>query len=341
MGMVYKLQDYAEAMGLTGVFPDWLLTVAAVALSTIELLLGVLLLFAISRRVVSRSILAFMVVMTLLTIWIYLYDPVSDCGCFGDAVKLTNGQTLLKNVVLLASAGVLAWRPLLMPRFISLKAQWMIGDLTLATAICISIYSIYDLPLIDFRPYYVGANIKQGMETPPDAEQPVIETTFILEKNGEQKEFTLDNYPDSTWTFIDSKSVTVKEGYVPPIHDFEIVDAHTGDDMTDDILSRKGYTVLLVAPHLEQADDGHFGEIDRLYEQAKEHKVPFYCVTASGDKGIQHWVDITGAEYPFCHCDDVTLKTIIRSNPGLVLLKNGVVVGKWSHNFLPEDLKLN
>lgn len=134
-----------------------------------------------------------------------------------------------------------------------------------------------------------------------------------MEKNGVRKEFTLDNYPDSTWQFIDSKTEQIKEGYVPPIHDFSI-ELADGDDITDSILSRKGYTFLLISPHLSQADDSNFGGIDQLYEYAQDEKIPFYCLTASTEKEIQRWEDITGAEYPFCITDETTLKTIIRSN---------------------------
>lgn len=155
-----------------------------------------------------------------------------------------------------------------------------------------------------------------------------------------KKTFTLDNYPDSSWQFVDSKTVQTKEGYVPPIHDFSI-QKPDGDDITDSILTAKGYVFLLIAPHLEQADDSNFGDIDQLYEYCREQKIPFYCLTASGEKDIRHWEDITGAEYPFCFTDETTLKTIIRSNPGLLLLKNGTIIRKWSHNDLPSSAQLN
>ncbi|MBO7645840.1 MAG: DoxX family membrane protein, partial [Prevotella sp.] len=98
MGTQYKLEDYATAVGLAGVFPEWVLLGCSIALAATEFVLGVLLLFAISRRVVTKVVLAFMTVMTLLTVWIYIYDPVEDCGCFGDAIVLTNGETLVKNM---------------------------------------------------------------------------------------------------------------------------------------------------------------------------------------------------------------------------------------------------
>ena len=340
MGTLYKLQDYSEAMGIGGMLPDWLLLTASVMLALAETMMGVMLLFAINRRKVTKVLLAFMVVMTALTVWIYMDDPVSDCGCFGDAIVLTNGQTLLKNVILLAMVILLAWKPLMMPRFISARNQWIISYTVGALLIGLVAYALYFLPPIDFRPYHIGANIREGREIPDGAEQPEYETTFIMEKNGEQREFTLDNYPDSTWTFVDSKSVQVKAGYEPPIHDFDIQEIETGEDITEEVLANKGYTLLLISPHLETADDSNFGDIDRIYEEAHNADVPFYCLTASGEKGIEYWRNITGAEYPFCNVDETTLKTMIRSNPGLMLLKDGVVMGKWSYNDLPKDLNL-
>ena len=168
------------------------------------------------------------------------------------------------------------------------------------------------------------------------SKQPKFDTTFILEKNGERKEFTIDNYPDSTWTFIDSKTVQTEEGYVPPIHDFSIEDTQTGLDITQEVIHRKGYTFILVSPHLEFADDANFGNIDEIYEYANDHGYKFICLTASTEKGIKHWQDITGAEYPFYLTDETTLKTVIRSNPGLLLLKDGTIIQKWSHNDLPN-----
>ena len=341
LGTQYKLQDYLAAMGVTNDWiADWQTLGAAILLSLIEFVIGAMLLFAINRRVVSKLALLFMLIMTGLTVWIYIEDPVSDCGCFGDAIILSNGATLLKNIVLLIATIAIAVYPLLMPRFISLKKQWMIFNLSAFGILTLSAYSLYYLPPIDFRPYHIGANIPEGMKMPEGAEQPVLETTFILEKNGERKEFTLDEYPDSTWTFIDSKTKVIKKGYEPPIHDFSIVRLSDNQDITEQVLAHNGYTLLLIAPHLENADEGCFGKIDEVYEYSLEKNIPFYCLTASIGEGIERWIDITGAEYPFCNTDETTLKTIIRSNPGLVMLKNGTVVGKWSHNSLPEKEEL-
>lgn len=340
IGTQYKLQDYISAVGMGGIVPDIVTLLASVALSALEFSLGVFVLFAIRRHLVSKILVAFMTVMTLITVWIALFNPVKDCGCFGEALRLTNVQTLLKNIVLLAASVVVAWRPLRMYRFLSRSTQWIAINYTILFVLLLSAHCLYHLPLIDFRPYHIGMNIKKGMEIPAGAPQPEFETTFILQKNGVKKEFTLDNYPDSSWQFVDSKTVQTKEGYVPPIHDFSIQKAD-GDDITDSVLTANGYIFLLVSPHLEQADDSNFGDIDLLYEYCQERKIPFYCLTASTKKDIDHWADITGAEYPFCFTDETTLKTIIRSNPGLLLLKDGTIIRKWSHNDLPSSSSLN
>ena len=340
LGTQYKLNDYAAAMHLSKYIPDWLTLTGAIALAMTEFALGIFMLFAIRRHLVSRLMTAMMVMMTLITVWIFIANPVKDCGCFGDAIKLTNGETLLKNIVLLAAAIVTAMRPLDMARLISKSNQWIVTNYTLVYIVCTSLYCLYALPTFDFRPYHIGADIKKGMEIPEGAEQPEFETTFILKKNGQTREFTLDNYPDSTWEFVDSKTVQTRQGYEPPIHDFSLTDTKTGDDITDNVLSHKGYTFLLISRSLAYADDSNFGDIDQIYEYASEHNIPFYCVTASTDSDINRWRDLTGAEYPFCTADETTLKTIIRSNPGLLLLKDATIIGKWSHNQLPDPDEL-
>ena len=336
LGTLYKLKDYAAAMALNDILPDWALVIVAIALGALEFSLGVFMLFAVRRHMVSKLTLALMSVMTALTVWIYIADPVKDCGCFGDALKLTNGETLLKNIVLIACATLVAWRPADMARFISRTNQWIVRYYTITYIVVTSVYCLYTLPIFDFRPYRVGTNIKQGMEIPEGAEQPEFESTFILRKNGVTREFTLDNYPDSTWEYVDTKTVQTKKGYEPPIHDFAITTNDTGEDITEQVLTKKGYTFLLVSPRLAVADDSNFGDIDQIYEYAEENGVDFFCLTASTNEDIERWRELTGAEYTFCNADETTLKTMIRSNPGLILLKDGTIIGKWSHNALPQ-----
>lgn len=232
LGTLYKLQDYAAAIGLQGTFPDGFLLACAVLLASAEFWLGVMMLFAIQRRMISRLILLFMGVMTIITVWIAVANPVKDCGCFGDALKLSNSATLIKNIVLTICAAIVALWPRKTFRFISKTNQWIVTNYTAIFILAVSTWCLYDLPLFDFRPYHIGTNIKKSMEIPPGAKQPKFETTFIMSKNGVKKEFTLDNYPDSTWTFVDSKTIQTEAGYEPPIHDFSI-ETTSGEDLTD------------------------------------------------------------------------------------------------------------
>ena len=341
IGTQYKLQDYLGAIGMAGILPNWTLLAVAVFLAAIEFCIGIFLLFAIQRRLISKLTVAFMAFMTMVTVWIVVADPVKDCGCFGDALHLTNTETLIKNIMLLVCSLAIMYRPLAMFRFVSKSNQWIVTNYTIVFILVSSGLSLYYLPIFDFRPYHIGVNIPRGMEIPKGAKLPQFKTTFIMEKNGQRKEFTLDNYPDASWKFIDSKTVQTSEGYIPPIHDFSITDNKTGLDLTNSVLGHKGYTFLLIAPHLETADDSNFGDIDRLYEYAQSYDILFYCLTASTAKAIKRWIDLTGAEYPFCITDEAVLKTIIRSNPGLLLLKDGTIINKWSHNNLPNEAKLS
>ena len=343
LGSQYKIAEYLEVVQLSAYIPDWAQLILSVGLSAIEFTLGVMLLLAIRRRLASKLSLIMMVVMTLVTLWLTVSNPIQDCGCFGDAIHLTNTQTFIKNIVLLTAAIILACWPLYQVRFVSKTNQWIAFYFTIVFIVTASTLSLYHLPIFDFRPYYIGQNIKKGMEIPKGAKLTTYKTTFICEKNGVTKEFTENDYPynDSTWVFKDTYQEILEKGYEPPIHDFSITDEKTGEDLTDSILTKDGYTFLLIAPVLERADDSNFGEIDAIYEYAKENGYGFYGLTASTDKAVKHWRDITGAEYPFYTMDGTTLKTIIRSNPGLVLLYKGTIINKWSHNDLPKQAELN
>ncbi|MBR2379709.1 MAG: triose-phosphate isomerase [Paraprevotella sp.] len=170
--------------------------------------------------------------------------------------------------------------------------------------------------------------------------QAEYETTFILEKNGQREEFTLENYPDETWTFIESKTVEVSAGSESLLQDFSLMSWPDESDITQEILTDSGYTFLLVAPYLENADDSNIDRINELYDFCVANHYAFWCLTASNDETILRWQEMEGAEYPFAQADDVMLKTIVRSNPGLLLLKNGVVYNKWSCNDIPTEEQL-
>lgn len=339
-GSFYKIQDYLTAFNLISWFPGYWPLLFAVLLAAIEFCAGIYLFLGIRRKISSTLAFLLMLVMTPLTLYLALADPVSDCGCFGDALVLTNWQTLGKNVVLLVAAVTVfrQWREI--TRFITLKMEWIFSMYTILFVFALSAYCLRNLPLLDFRPYKIGTNIKAGMEIPEGAKLSVLETTFVMEKDGKRKEFTLDNYPDSTWTFVETRTIVKEKGYEPPIHDFAMQSLTSGTDITDSVLTSRGYTFLLVAHRIEEADDSNIDLINEIYDYSVEHGYGFYALTSSPEDAIALWCDRTGAEYPFCQMDDITLKTIIRSNPGLLLIKDGTILNKWSDSQLPDEYVL-
>lgn len=339
-GTAYKIEDYLVAFGWDGLVPSFMPMFLSCLLSVFEFTLGVYLFFGIRKRLTSIAVALVMVVMTPFTLYLALANPIADCGCFGDALILTNWETFWKNVVFLCCALWLLKNYRLVVKFISKKNQWIISMYGILYSVAIVSYCTFYLPIFDFRPYYIGANIKEQMMIPEGKQPPVYDTSFILEKDGVRKEFTVDNYPDSTWTFVDSKTYLKEEGYVPPVTDFALRLPDTGEDVTEQILSDEGYTFLLVSPHLNVADDGSIDLINELYDYSVENGYPFYCVTSSLDDEMEQWEDRTGAEYPYLIADETVLKTVIRSNPGLVLLKGGTVVNKWSFQRLPDEYAL-
>ena len=340
LGTQYKIQDYLDAFGWTGVFPEFVPFVASALLGMLEFCLGVYLFFGIRRIIAPRAVVAVMAVMTPLTFWLAWEHPVSDCGCFGDALVLTNWETFGKNVVLLAmSLVVLKCRRRLFP-LATTRFDWLIALYGFLYILCMTVYCYRHLPVFDFRPYYVGADIRQGMSIPAGEEPTEFETRFVLQKDGVEKEFTLENYPDSTWTFVDSKTVVIKQGYEPPIHDFSMIRYDDGEDITEQVLAGEGYTFLLVAHQLGKANQSRMDLINELYDYCLEYGYAFYCLTSSSDEDILKWQEDTGAEYPFCLMDNITLKTMVRFNPGLMLLKKGTVVGKWSIIDIPDEYQL-
>ena len=298
LGTQYKITDYLTVLELGKYVPDFVTLGTSILLSGFEFVLGVCLLFAIQRRLTSLLTLLTMAVMTVITLWLAVANPVSDCGCFGDAIVLTNWQTFGKNIVLLLLS-VIVWRGALhMVRFISQASQWIVINYTMVFILVVSGWSLYDLPYFDFRPYHVGTNLRQGWQR------------------------TMD-------------------GADLPYADLFMERMDDGEDITEELLNNPGYVLLLVTPHLETADDSQLDLLNQMYEYAEDNGYPFYCLTASGEQAISNWRETTGAEYPFCQTDDIVLKTVIRSNPGLLLLKDGVIIRKWSHNRMPDEYALS
>ena len=339
-GSIYKIKEYLAAFDLSAL--DFTALPLAFIQFTVEFGIGICLLLGIYRRTNTILALILMIFMTPLTLYIWIKNPVTDCGCFGDALVIPNNLTFFKNVVLLLMAICLfIWYKLITPVYTK-KCDSLVAFWVYIFILGLAAYCYFFLPVLDFRPYKVGTHIPDLMEIPEGAEQPVFDTKLIYSKDGIQRDFTIDNYPkdDTTWTFVNSKTVTIKKGYEPPIHDFSIT-TKDGSDITDRVLADSDYTFLLIAHRLEEAADDNAGEINDIYDYSEKFGYDFYALTSSLPFEIEEWAKNTGAEYPFATMDDITLKTIIRSNPGLVLLKDGTIVNKWPNNALPKLSKVD
>lgn len=335
MGSTFKFKDYFSAFHLEMLAPMAL--TLAIVLSTLEFVVGVALLFNARTRIASWGALLFMAIFTPLTLVLALTNPVTDCGCFGDALILTNWETFGKNIVLMFLTLVIFKHSKKMVLASSVKEQLLLLSCAILFSVGISINGLSHLPLIDFRPYHVGANIEEGMKIPPGAPSDQYKSIFIYKKNGVSKEFDESNYPwqDSTWKFVDAKQIKTKEGYHPPIHDFSISNDAQGD-ITDLILKDKGYTFIVVSRNLEELDPKYQKQINELASFCQVQGYGFIGLTASMENQIKTFKEVHNIPFTFYNTDEIQLKTIIRANPGLILLQQGTILEKWHPNDLPE-----
>lgn len=339
LGTAYKISDYLEAFSLTSL--DFLAFPAALMLIAAEFTIGFNILFNVHLKATTWVASLFMLVMTPVTLYLAISNPISDCGCFGDAIVMTNWQTFYKNVVLCIILATIALLQKQSRPWLSNWGAWVVTLLPILISFGISIYCYNLLPILDFRPYKKGNNIIEGMQIPEDAPLDKYETTFFYEKDGIEQAFTLDNYPaeDSTWTFVRQESKLIEQGYVPPIHDFSIV---TEDgDITNLILEDAGYTLLVISHKVEKAATKNIKCVKSTIANAKKAGANVIWLTSSYSDEIEEFKTQYGIEDTFGATDDITLKTIVRSNPGLVLIKDATVIEKWHHNALPSKDKLN
>ena len=336
LGTVYKFQDYFQAFNID--FLVFLSLPLAIVLCSTEFLAGISVLFNIRQKAGICVVIVLMFIFTPLTFVVALTNPVTDCGCFGDAIRLTNWQTFGKNIILLAPAIFLfVHRKETESKHGELR-EWATAAGILVIFLAFISYNLRYLPLIDFLPYKTGTNIPDRMKIPEGMPVNQYETTFIYEKNGQKKEFRLSNYPanDTTWKFVDQRSKLVSKGYQPPIHGF-VITSMANEDLTKKILSSTNYTMLMISMRLNEADPEKLAAGFDLGSHCSKLGINFYILTASGMDEINSY----GDSLPFCLVDETSLKTMIRSNPGYIMLKEGIVLDKWSWANVPDFEQLS
>ncbi len=332
LGSSYKFHDYFQAFNLG--FLDNFTLILAIILCTTEFIAGFSVLTGIRQKTGIKAVLLLMIIFTPVTLVLAISNPVTDCGCFGDAIHLTNWQTFLKNVVLISLAIILYTGRHDIVNTLKPSSEWIISAGAVVVFILFSLYNLRYLPVIDFLPYKTGVRIEDKMVIPDNAAPDQYKTTFIYEKDGVRKEFDLTNYPadDSTWKFIDQKSVLIKKGYQPPIHDF-IITSSEGYDLTQDILNYKGYTLLMISKKLQDADKKNLEKGFSLGRTCYAEGIEFYILSSSVSDEVNNFSN----GLTFCSVDETTLKTMVRANPGYMLLRNGVIEGKWSWANVPSS----
>ncbi|MFA9388659.1 MAG: BT_3928 family protein [Prolixibacteraceae bacterium] len=342
LGSTYKFTDYFNAMG-----NEWATRFAfilAVILALAEFGIGIALLFNYRLKIVSWLALLFMAFFLPVTLWVAVKNPVSDCGCFGDALVISNWQTFFKNIVLTIFAIIVVMQRSRFVNRFNIKYQNVGIILILLIFGFLQQHSYRHLPLIDFRPFKIGANIPDGMVMPADAPTDQYRTEFIYQdkQTGETKEFNETNYPwqdTLKWEYVDSKSILVKAGYHPPIHDFTMENSF-GEDVSEFYLFDENYTFILVAYNLDKTITSNQNSINSLAQEVLDHGMNFICLTSSGEEEIEQFKHSNNTPYEFLVCDEITLKTIIRSNPGLLLTSAGTILGKWHWRDIPSFEKL-
>lgn len=316
-GFLFKIEEYLAIWGI--VQPRTIILMAAMLLSGYEFVLGVLLMMGCYKRVAPWGLLLSMCVMLPLTAWIWVADPVSDCGCFGEFLKLSNAATFVKNLLLtVALVALVMWNRRLRQALFNPEIQWIVGAWITLYAIIVGLYGYNAQPMVDFREYPVGTNLVAESDA-DDADY-----LFIYEKDGNRREYGIDSLPDSTWTFVDRVSAgTADHG------DADAIAVYDGDEeVTQDVIEGDGKELILVIPEPRRADVTFTFAINEIYEYADSIGVPFVALLGGDSRSVEMWRDMSMAEYPIYTADDTQLKELARGTASLVMLDDGVVESK-------------
>ena len=334
-GGMYKLTEYFNVLGFDQLVPASL--AFAFILAAIEFMLGLFVLVGAYRRSAPVLLLCMMAVLLPLTLWLAITDAVPDCGCFGDATHMSNWATFFKNLLIVPALIYLVMFNKRVHDIYGPAVNWVVGVIALAYVSVIAYNGYFKQPLIDYRPYPVGA--KLGVE--PEAQPADDDYVFIYEKDGVQKEFSIDSVPDddSEWTYVDRRVKGDKQpkGRVleQPLAIFD-----NGTDVTDEVLTTQGDALLYLFPDLPGVNIAYTFVINNLTEKAVGQGATVAALTSATEQQMEEWRDISMASYDTYSMDDSDLKMIARGNPAVVMLHDGRIVWKRTLASLdPERLR--
>ncbi len=339
MGTAIKLEDYFNVFKMPFLKP--FSHPISFFVLVLEFLLGVTLILGIYKKWTLRMLLALILFFTLLTGVSAIFNVVRDCGCFGDFVKLSPWTSFAKDIVLTAM-GLFLWfnRDKIEP-LIGKKGAVAAGTLGIMAPLAFALHNYYNLPVVDFRPYKIGANIPDGMEIIEPAQ---YENTYTYKNTntGETKEFINTTPEGDEWEFVDSKSKVIDEGIPAPIHDFMLSDSD-GNDVTEQLLSFDKPVLLFVLHDATKASSKNTDKIRTLvgHSQSDDSSFNYAFLSASSDADLEAYKKKNNLEGSNLSGDGTMLKTMIRSNPGVVLLKKGNILGKWHYRNMPTVDEIN
>jgi len=341
LGFMYKFHEYLEAYHM-----EWLSSLAlflVVSLCVIEFTIGVMLVSAVKPKLSSWLAFIMMFFFTGLTLLSAINNPVSDCGCFGDAIKLSNWATFYKNVVLIILVLFLVFTNKHAKKVFPNKGEISITIIGAVILIFVSIYSLRHLPIIDFLPWKVGNKISEQVVPTPEKSNVLL--VYKDKKTGQTYEYTAKTLPwkDSvkmaSIEFVEQKKKITQQYKEAPIHDFIITD-ESGNILTDKIVANPGYQFILVSYDLNTTNKNAYTDINKFVEGCDKDRISFVGLTGSIPQFVDDFRHDVQAMYPFYNVDETALKSMIRSNPGLLLLKNGEVIAKWAWRDIPEYPKV-
>lgn len=340
LGLSYKMQEFFQVLHVGFLAPAAL--VLSIIMIGFEIIAGVALLLGCKMRLFGTLLLLLMIVFTFLTAYAYLSGRIKECGCFGDCLPLTAETSFWKDVILLVLVIFLfAVRKRIKPVFGGLLT-FVLMLVGVGVAFGFQWYTLNHLPVVDCLAYKVGNDIPELMKIPPGATPDKYETVFIYEKNGEKKEFSMDNYPwqDSTWHFVDRVDKLVQKGNAePPVKDFVISDFN-GNDSTQQVLQMPGYLFLFMVKDTHEAGAGWDAKMRSLLKDCRQQGIRVYGITASSLPEVQRFEQAHQLPFPFLQMDATVIKTAARSNPCLILLRQGVILGKWHYHDMPAHVHL-